>query len=799
MAEEISQVLQLQQKYTEFYFLPVDKHCVLLESQQGKRFSYSMLALAKVFARLPEFQDYTVYVVCTPETETERKDFLRFIGAPKAQTVLYATEEYNRLLATAGVLINENSFQHHFVKKEEQIYIRVWNGVPMKAGGRYSESDYVGIGNAQRNLWCADYLVCPNEFTMQQLAENYMLSNLATNKVLYAGRFQNEVLFDEKGTQERRKKLGLEDKQVFVYVPILKGEAESAELKRSEELLWDRLQRLNNSLSESQVLVVSAPYRLREEYAYAALEHIRFMPRSCGVIQMLAMADCFVTDGSDLIFDFAATRKKIVLFSHDQEDMEQYYSLHGKLPFPKVSSVEELAAELNTEKNYDDEEFYTKYSQYNKPDTAEQVLRHAVLKEEVTELAESNLPDNGKKNILIYPGPLFKNGITSSILSLLEHLDREAYNYILFFRTEQVRQVAETLKELPEGVSYYGYTNVEAVYGEEKEIFAGWQNEPDYPYEKAKPVLYRRMQREKDRLLSFLRVDAVIHYEGYGRDLLILFELMPCKKIIYLHNNMLLEVEKKGIRPEPLCHAYHTFDTIALVAEWQRPVAEQMVAMDGGTPAEANIVLAKNVIPYEQVVKRSKEELKLDEKTELNVTEEALRKLLSSEKKIFVTIGRFLPEKGHARLISAFEKVHADYPDTGLVILGGYGPLYEETAELASGSTASDAIVIMKYLSNPYALLAACDYFVLSSYYEGLPVVLTEADIVGLPCVSTDIPGPRKWMEQYGGLLTEDSEQGVMDGMYRCLQGQAPKRFTLDYSEYNKEAVAQFEAMLPER
>jgi len=236
-----------------------------------------------------------------------------------------------------------------------------------------------------------------------------------------------------------------------------------------------------------------------------------------------------------------------------------------------------------------------------------------------------------------------------------------------------------------------------------------------------------------------------------------------------------------------------------LVAEWQRPVAEQMVAMDGGTPAETNIVQAKNVIPYEQVVKRSKEELKLDEKTELNVTEEALRKLLSSEKKIFVTIGRFLPEKGHARLISAFEKVHADYPDTGLVILGGYGPLYEETVEQAAESSASDAIVIMKYLSNPYALLAACDYFVLSSYYEGLPVVLTEADIVGLPCVSTDIPGPRKWMEQYGGLLTEDSEQGVMDGMYQCLTGQAPKRFMLDYSEYNKEAVAQFEAMLPER
>jgi len=801
MADDLSQVLLLQQKYMEFFELPVNQHLILLEALQGKGFSYSMQVLAKTCASLPELSEYTVYVVCTPENQESRKDLFKWIGAPKLQTVLYATEEYNRLLATAGVLINENSFQHHFIKKEEQTYIRVWNGVPMKIGGRYSEAEYAGIGNAQRNLWCADYLVCPNDFTMQRLADNYMLSNLGKTKVLYAGRFQNEILFDDTETEKRRRKYGLEEKQVLFYAPSIGGETGTAERVQAEKHLWETLQELDGKLTGEQVLFVSAPYVLREEYPYAALEHIRFMPRSCSIPQMLAMADCFIADCSELIFDFAATRKKIVLFSYDHKEaaMAEYYRLQGALPFAWAASVEELAAELKSGKTYDDEEFYRNYSQHNRPGMAEAVIRYTVLKEKVPELTETTLPDNGKKNILIYPGPLFKNGITSSILSLLEHLDREKYNYILFFRTEVVRQVAETLKELPAGVSYYGYTNVEAVYGEEKEIFAGWQKEPDYPYEKAEPVLYRRMQREKDRLLSFLRIDTVIHYEGYGRDLLVLFELMECRKIIYLHNNMLLEVEKKGIRPEPLCRAYHTYDTVALVSEEQRHVAETMIAMDGGAAEKSHIVLAKNVIPFEQVVSRSKELLILDKKTELNITEKKLREILSSEKKKFVTIGRFLPEKGHARLISAFEQVHAEYPDTALIILGGYGPLYEETVEQAKQSAAAEDIVIIKYLSNPYALLAACDYFVLSSYYEGLPVVLTEADIVGLPCVSTDIPGPRKMMGQYGGLLTEDSEEGVRDGMLSCLTGQAPERFTIDYLEYNQEAVAQFEAMLPER
>ena len=223
-----------------------------------------------------------------------------------------------------------------------------------------------------------------------------------------------------------------------------------------------------------------------------------------------------------------------------------------------------------------------------------------------------------------------------------------------------------------------------------------------------------------------------------------------------------------------------------------------MVAMAGRDPETANIVMAKNIIPYEQVLAGAKEPLKLDEETELSTTEEHLRELLASSKKKFVTIGRFLPEKAHDRLITAFEKVHAQYPESCLIILGGYGPLYEQTVEQVQESVAAENIVVIKYMSNPYALLAACDFFVLSSYYEGLPVVLTEADIVGLPCISTNIPGPRELLGHYGGLLTEDSEQGILNGMIKCMKNEAPALFTIDYPEYNKEKVSRFEAMLTE-
>ena len=800
MAENPNPAVLMQQKYIECCNLPVEKKCILLESNRGRNFAHSLQVMAKILCGNPEFSGYTVYGVCTGKNQREQEDFFEWIGAAGVQPVVFASEEYIRLLATAGTLISTGPLPNHYIKREEQIYLNLWEDIPVRKGGRYAKETCTEIADIQRNLLCADYLVCPNEFTMKRIAEDYMLSNIGKTKVLYGGRFQCEALLAKEEGQNLRKKHGLDHKKVVLYLPEADDTGFNAADKEKTDALWKMLCDLDKRLAPDVQVLVSVPHNLKEHYEFSCLHQVCPVPRNCNKVQALSMADVLVTAGSDAVFDFAATGKKIILYSHNENKTpEQYFELQESLPFAKATGVEELVAQIESEKEYEDREFKELYCKYLIRGNAERILNRVLLSETCPELSEDFLPDNGKTNVLIYPGPLFKNGITSAILSLLDHLDREKNNYILYVRTEHIQEAGEVLERLPEGVAYYAYRVARALTAEEDPVYEAWNNEPEYSYETAKPVLYRRMEREKQRLLDFLRIDTVIHYEGYGRDILFLFELMPCRRIIYLHNHMLQEVEKKGIRPEPLCHAYHAFDVVALVSEDQRPVAEQMIAMDGGDPEKANIVLAKNVILYEQVLSRSKEEFQLDPQTEISVTEAKLRELLASGKKKFVTIGRFLPEKGHDRLIRAFEKIHKEYPETALVILGGYGYLYEDTVQWAKDSAAAENIAVIKYLSNPYALLAACDYFVLSSHYEGFGLVLAEADIAGIPCFSTKITGPTGFLGQYGGLLVEDSEDGIVDGMLQCLHGQVPKKLTVDYLEYNKEAVCQFEAMLPER
>ena len=65
-------------------------------------------------------------------------------------------------------------------------------------------------------------------------------------------------------------------------------------------------------------------------------------------------------------------------------------------------------------------------------------------------------------------------------------------------------------------------------------------------------------------------------------------------------------------------------------------------------------------------------------------------------------------------------------------------------------------------MSNPMPVLKQCDLFILSSIYEGLGLVILEADTLGIPAISTDIPGPRGFMREHGGYLVEPNSEGYM-------------------------------------
>jgi glycosyltransferase involved in cell wall biosynthesis len=110
-----------------------------------------------------------------------------------------------------------------------------------------------------------------------------------------------------------------------------------------------------------------------------------------------------------------------------------------------------------------------------------------------------------------------------------------------------------------------------------------------------------------------------------------------------------------------------------------------------------------------------------------------------SEPPVILGVGRLNEQKDFGTLIRAFRRVQDTRP-VRLVILGE-GQRRSDLESLVEETGLEDCVSLPGFVNNPYKYMTNSDLFVLSSAWEGLPLVLVEAMACGTPVVSTDCPG----------------------------------------------------------
>ena len=122
---------------------------------------------------------------------------------------------------------------------------------------------------------------------------------------------------------------------------------------------------------------------------------------------------------------------------------------------------------------------------------------------------------------------------------------------------------------------------------------------------------------------------------------------------------------------------------------------------------------------------------------------------------VAITVANFRPEKAYPDLLEAAALALRQAPELRLLIVG-QGPQRELIERLHADLGLGDGCRILGYRPDVLSLLAACDFLVISSHFEGFPIALMEAMAVGLPVVATSVGGvPDAVHHGVEGLLVE--------------------------------------------
>ncbi|MEQ1566606.1 MAG: glycosyltransferase, partial [Myxococcota bacterium] len=124
---------------------------------------------------------------------------------------------------------------------------------------------------------------------------------------------------------------------------------------------------------------------------------------------------------------------------------------------------------------------------------------------------------------------------------------------------------------------------------------------------------------------------------------------------------------------------------------------------------------------------------------------------LTDETFLWLAVGRHMEQKDYPNLLDALVGLR-DRPRWQVAIVGT-GPLLDATVAGVRERRLEDRVRVLGLRTDVADLMKAADGYVMSSAWEGLPIVLLEAGASALPLVATDVGGNREVVTDGAGHL----------------------------------------------
>lgn len=141
---------------------------------------------------------------------------------------------------------------------------------------------------------------------------------------------------------------------------------------------------------------------------------------------------------------------------------------------------------------------------------------------------------------------------------------------------------------------------------------------------------------------------------------------------------------------------------------------------------KGNVFVLNNAIDLEKFKYNKK--IRKEKRKELKIAKDTL---------VIGHVGRFVETKNHKFLIEVFNKLHQKN-ENSILILVGQGPLKKEIKKYVDELKLTDSVLFLGQRKDTNEIYQVFDILLLPSLYEGLGMVLIEAQCAGLPCIASN-------------------------------------------------------------
>lgn len=473
--------------YTGMYErLSINPKDILLESKHGEDVAGNIFAILQELMK-DQYEDYNVYLAMEKDYMERYEQLLKNYGIDRVTMLDIRSNAYEKALASAKYLITDTSFPTYFIKKEGQVYLNTWHGTPLKAMGRIVPQREYALGNVQRNFLIADYLLYQNDFSRDAFLTDYMIKDIYQGTTLVCGYPRNCAFFRKDRYHQIRNELKIEGKQVIAYMPTWRGLLHHKETAKQLELLGGYFTRIDNMLTDSQLIYVKLHPYVKDQVDYSGYKHIKAFPAEYESYDFLSATDTLITDYSSIMFDYGVTGRSIILFTYDREEYKGgrglYFELEA-LGLPIADTVEELIEELNKAKqtiadssgdkdtsaadnNSDRTDecaypwFHKTFCSYDSADTTRQVVETLLYgkTEDSADFKAEKTASGDKKTVLIYIKGLNSDHYTEKLIASINEIPSDKYDVYVCMKANNAKKHTKLLAKFKKEVKYFPITS----------------------------------------------------------------------------------------------------------------------------------------------------------------------------------------------------------------------------------------------------------------------------------------------------------------------------------------------------